>query len=372
MTLPAWRDEAGRYGGSHIRKVRRTRLAHPRRMATAQEGAFLVTAHRIRHALAVLAALLGSLAWTSAGTPLTAAAAVASGCNANTCRWSQEDQGNWQPGSGQSPKCSVCISWPVNADGSVPHLPYYNGYSGRWASTETNWAAGQWSSLPYRSPVFYLCNSCGGPPLQYMAQQLPNNECGVTQDYYTATQGGQGTLTEAQVYLNSYPSGQNGSWWGYNDGPVTGNDQANCDGRWTLLHETGHAFAEGHSSVPSDLMYVRSNNVEQIDGDANDMMGQVYGSGGVTCEDNYCGGNADVKVPLPIGVQPMTPDQIKQMLVEKAVAAAVSVQAEANDAHNIAASEENATIPRGLCASICDPPPGGPAQPKPTPPPLPR
>jgi hypothetical protein len=309
-----------------------------------QEGASLVTQHRIRHALAILAALLGSLAWAGTSTPLTAAAAV-NGCSGSqTCRWTQWYNGNWSPGNG-SPSCNPCVHWPL--DGSDFGDGYWNGWyrQNNWEEHETDWAVNYWNSLQYNSPVFDEINQCGcASQLQYQSTSLQAGVCGWT----TSNADSNNIVTSATVYLGTNVN--------YTDGP---NNQGICDVRHVLLHETGHVMAEGHSSMAGDLMYGGYNQIEAIDQDAQSMLAAVYGTYAGGCDSGYCGGNADIAIPAPIYLNHLTAAQIEQAVVGKTVAATKSVEAEQKDANNIKASAWNQVPKPTFCGSICDPPPGG-------------
>jgi len=273
-------------------------------------------------------------------------AAAATNCaNNNTCRWTQMENGNWQPNSNQNPSCSPCVSWPPDPNGGgIQNVAYWNSWQGQGSmfDNEVNWAANQWGSQQYYSPSVYECN-CSNTPINYNAESLPASLCGSTYLNYSVSQGNQGNITGATVYLNSNA--------GYVDGPSKGSA---CDLRNTLLHETGHVFGEGHSSVQSDVMYPHNNNIEAIDQDAQNMMAAIYGTYEAGCTSDYCGGNADVN--LPVTVHPVTTAQLEQIVQEKARDAEASHQAEKADSVNIAISLQQQVYPQPL---------GQPAQPMP-------
>jgi hypothetical protein len=269
-----------------------------------------------RRALAIGAlAAIAATGWLGAARPIGAEAA--SSCSgAQTCRWTQESNNNWQPGSG-SPNCSPCVRW-ANVNGTYQRLSYYNAFSsGSMWQHEGDWAVAQWSSLQYVSPTFSKCG-CGAP-LQLQAKDLGSGLCGWTDYSWDAS----GNLTKATVYLNS------NSAVSYIDGPS--NDQR-CDLRNVFLHEVGHAFGEGHSSITTDLMATHSNNVETIDADAQNMMAAVYGTYGgcSSCQ-------ADIGSPVPLN--PLTPQQIKDAIVDKTNEQVAAAQAVAADGVNIVGSQ---------------------------------
>jgi hypothetical protein len=277
--------------------------------------------------------------------------AAATNCANNTCRWTQGNNGNWPNGS-SNPNCSPCVSWPPSQSGGIADLSYRNpwrGASGDQAmfDHEVNWAIGQWSSLQYYSPVFSEdnCSNCNDT-LTFAATSLSTSLCGRTTYNYSVTQGGQADLTSATVFLNTNV--------GYTDG--ANNVDGVCDLRWTLLHEDGHVFGEGHSGVPSDLMYKDDNNVETIDADAQNMMAQVYGTYEAGCTSD-CGHSALTLPQAPVTLHPMTLAQIEQAVKDKLAAAQNSAVAAEQDGSNIA---DNATPCHGVrVGTVCSimPPP---------------
>lgn len=293
--------------------------------------------------LTVMAAQIGI------GGTLAASASTAGGCDNGTCRWTQLENGNW-PDNSSDPSCSPCASWPVNGDGSVQNVYYFNAWQGQGSmfENETNWAANTWGNEPYESPTTEECNGCG-TSITYNAQSMASNLCGQTYLSYNVTQGGQAAITGATVYLNTNAAD------GYVDGP---SDSRACDLRDTLLHETGHVFGEGHSSVNSDLMYPATNNVESVDQDAEDMMAEVYGSYEAGCTSDYCGGNADINVPSPVVLHPMTSAQLEQVLLNKAADARNAYLAEKADAVNMVNSMEQQVWPQPFAQTAPPPPPG--------------
>lgn len=300
---------------------------------------------RLRATVAALAVVVGALAWFGSVKPLTASATV-NGCSSSSvCRWTEMFNNDW-PNNGGSPYCNPCQAWVYDFTGS-----YNNAWYGTHSSfeNEVNWAANYWSDEQFNSPWFQEangCNGCGSPVLWYSAQGMGSNTCG-----YTVIDNGNNypNITTATVWLNSNLS--------YTDGPREGN--APCDLRDTLLHETGHVTGEGHSSVSSDLMYAYQNDVEVIDQDAQNMLAAVYGTYEGGCSGDYCGGNADIAVPTPIYLRPMSPAQLETTVLEKAQAGVRSVQAERADAGNIAQSMEQVPHPT-LCPSTkCEGPAGG-------------
>jgi len=267
---------------------------------------------RVRHVAAALPVVAMALAWVGPATPITAAAASCT--DSKTCRWTQMDNNDWSPGSG-SPYCSPCVRWPN--DGTQYHNHYYNPWYGQGSmfEHETDWAMATWSSLQYKSPVFYEANSCNcGYQVGYGAINLGSGLCGRTNLTWSGS-----TVTGATVYLNTAAR--------YVDGPASGGP---CDVRNTLLHETGHVFAEGHSSVASDVMYPSNNNVEAIDQDANNMMLTVYGAyeGCGSCQ-------ADV----PFDTRSSTPNQTLDAIQSKEKTLVTSVSAPVADRNNMANSD---------------------------------
>lgn len=83
-------------------------------------------------------------------------------------------------------------------------------------------------------------------------------------------------------------------------------------------------------------MYTSNNNVETIDGDAQDMMAQVYGSYDAGCTDSYCGGHAAINLPSsPVVVHPLTAAQLQAVLQRKAQDAESAANAERADVQNM-------------------------------------
>jgi hypothetical protein len=270
-------------------------------------------------AVAVLAT-----AWLAPATTHLTAYAADSCTGAQSCRWTQESNNNWSPGNG-TPGCNPCVHWPT--DGSDFANMYDNSFygSGSMWEHDVDWAARTWSSLQYNAPNFdeLQTSGCGcGYQLQYGVQSLASTLCGWTQIFWDSS----GIMTSADVWLSSNAP--------YVDGPT----REDCDLKDTLLHETGHAFGEGHSSIGADLMYPSNNSVEAIDQDALNMMATVYG----TYAGDGCGGCQAGTHGHAVGTAGLDLNQIAFAIEVKNESAALAAQAAVSDAQNAAGSEKSA------------------------------
>jgi hypothetical protein len=269
---------------------------------------------------------LGGVAFNAAFSQLPVAA-WDSCANNNTCRWSQLNNNNWQPNSGQDPNCyNSCQLWEQD---SANHLPYWNGWHGTNSAEEhaVDWAEGMWNGVPENTPSFYKCN-CGGTYVQFNGYtDLGPTACAQTTP--TSTQSGSVQfLNNVQIVLNN---DNNVSWF---NGPPTGSYHIGCDWKSVFLHEIGHQYGEGHSSVYSDIMYPVDHDIYSIDQDAHNMLAYVYGypqSGCQSCQVYL----ANQQVPLRY----MSPAQLAQALEYKVQGAEAAAQAAQADASNQANSE---------------------------------
>jgi hypothetical protein len=273
----------------------------------------------------------------------TPAAAAMNCANNNTCRWTQMQNGNWQPNSNMNPNCNPCVKWSY---GARDYLPYWNGWTGTgaWEEHDTDWAMNSWSQLPYDTPTFYkMCNGCATPLVTYGYTSMgATGPCGLTTPSYDSA----GYLTQITIDLNFDKNNF--------DGPIPGNYSPNdsCDAKNALLHETGHAFGEGHSSFSTDVMYASNTDRYAIDQDAQNMLGIVYGSWEGGCSSN-CGQAGTDGPPLPVVVHPMTPGELETALIDKATAAKSAVLALEQDWGSTATTvERKATCPT---AAACAP-----------------
>jgi matrixin len=191
---------------------------------------------------------------------------------------------------------------------------------------EVDWAVRTWNAVQECTPTFVDVGSSGWS-VEYNAQSMPVGKCGLTQYPNGNATGSSYILNTVTIWLNTNMY--------YYDGPVPSNAPSNsCDLRWTLLHETGHSYGEGHSSVKSDVMYPTDNDVVSIDPDAHHMLAAVYGySTPSNC--NSCQFDANLYTGLP-PLHPMNPTSYQNTWVTKGLAEEQSVVSAANDSGNIA------------------------------------
>jgi hypothetical protein len=193
--------------------------------------------------------------------------------------WTQLDTNNWPEGDGANPDCTKirCVRWPKSGS-------EYDWYEGQWtyliksedwfhhAATE---AMTNWSYQPYRSPVFdESYASCSVRQVCMNTKPLVPKLCGVTTVYPDESN----ILYRAVIWMNSTKA--------WSDGPVAG---VPCEVNSTSHHEFGHAFAEGHSAVDSDLMYWEWQNLAyDVDADAAAGLRGIYGALSSTSPSNPC------------------------------------------------------------------------------------
>jgi len=214
----------------------------------------------------VVALLVGCSAFALLGVR---PAAAASNCaNNNTCAWTQIDNGNWQPNSNQDPHCySSCKQWAQNCDARLGYWDMWYG-TGNVFEQKTDWAVRTWNSVPECTPN-YSKTGDNTAPIQYAATSMGKyGLCGSTV--------ANGYQNGSVIYIQSVSINLN-SDKDYYDGPVPSSDDHGCDLPHVDLHETGHSFGEGHSSVTSDVMYPNDNGVVSIDADAHHMLAATYG-----------------------------------------------------------------------------------------------
>jgi hypothetical protein len=225
----------------------------------------------------------GALAAVVIGAALLAARpGVAHAKTGPGARWTQQDNGNY-PASTSNPNCSPCLKW----DNDLYWVTYFNAFTQPTFRKATDAAVSQWSSQPYRSPAFVKDQSKGGNAnLVVTANDLSSygKVCGIE---FTSYNSGTRAIFRTRVYLNTRMPF-------YTDPAVGG-----CNVTTTLLHEVGHAFAEGHSSLTTDLMYKAAKTSNQsIDADAKAMLAAVYGplprSGGCNAVSSLVGSAAKV------------------------------------------------------------------------------
>jgi hypothetical protein len=213
------------------------------------------TAHRNRRAKALPAAVLVMIA------VLVVRPGPAKALTGPGARWTQQDNGDW-PTHSSNPNCGPCLKW----DNDLYWVTYFNGFAQATFKRAADGAVSQWSSQPYRSPAFVKDQSKSGDAnLVISAKDLSSlgKPCGIE---YTSYVLGTRAIYQTRVFLNAAQRF-------YTDPSVGG-----CNVTTTLLHEVGHAFAEGHSSLTTDLMYraARTSN-QSVDADAKAMLAAVYG-----------------------------------------------------------------------------------------------
>lgn len=282
---------------------------------------------RVTLGMLSLASAIGA-AGTSAALSQVPVRAFDSCANSNTCRWTQIDNGNWQPNSGMDPSChSHCEMWWQTSD---DRLPYYNSWSGTGSIFDhaVDWAAATWDQVPEDTPNFYRSSNSSGAYVVYTATSLGSGVCGLTHVASEYQSGSMYFLQVVDIYVNSDAL--------YYDGPVPGNaDQSktNCDIRSSMLHETGHSYGEGHSSVNADVMYPHDNDATSIDGDATNMLAQVYGYPQSGCD------SCQFTITTPIPLRPMSPTQLATAMENKATAVKLAAASIAADSQNMSDNE---------------------------------
>lgn len=300
----------------------------------------------MRRQLAVLCASLLALAAALGLAPLHAAAT--DNCTSNTtCTWTQWNNNSWPLGS-SDPHCyNSCFAWPQDCRSN---LPYWNGWTGQnnYYEHEVDWAVNQWNGVAECTPSFHKVGSGQGWSTQYASASLAAGLCGQT-SYTGYASGSTFVITSSTVLLST-----NARF--YDGPPPAGAPSNSCDIKWTLLHETGHTYGEGHSSVGSDVMYPTDNHGHSIDGDAHHMLAEVYGypsSGCPSCQFN-------LGVPGGLGIPPlhnMTPTELVGVgtsRVDGAYNGAWNTYDDAGDSatntENDAACVGNAASPNVKCA----------------------
>lgn len=289
----------------------------------------------------------------TAGVAQTPVAAATNCANWNTCRWTQYDNGNWQPNQNMNPYCGACYQWWQRSNAILYYWNAFRG-TGSFLENDVNWAAHTWTSVPEDTPSFSEDMGSGGNDATYYngGQSYGPDICASTFITGSQAQGSVYYISYVNIYLNSNKT--------YYDGRPPSNAPAgSCDAKSTFLHETGHSYGEGHSSVQSDVMYPHNNGVYAIDQDAHNMLAAVYGyPGSASC--NSC--QADIQPPpLPITIQPMTLAQLQQALANKANAAAAAANDLVQDGSSTEQNAANDAASLTTCPPTrCDGPPPSP------------
>lgn len=253
-------------------------------------------------------------------TPVAAAQDCA---NNNTCNWTQADSQTDWPNTTSDPHCyNYCVRWNLDCSYSEEYLNNWTDGS-VWEST-ADWAQHTWDGVPECTPTFNkAANSSSAWLTQVGAQSLPGNPppCGQwqPQGYQSGSSfiltGGTVVVNSSQRFTSSVSPGV-------------------CNIRNTFLHETGHMYGEGHSSVQSDVMYKDTDQGNTaIDGDAHAELAAIYGEPSASgC--NSCQFNTDLWLN-PVFVHQMSADSYAQMAQAKAGA---TIQA-AKDAEAMASTQ---------------------------------
>jgi len=275
----------------------------------------------LRRVVPAVMALCVSMGAVGIGTalPVSAAMNCATTNNTTTCNWTQIDNGNW-PANSSDPNCNDtsgdstrgCQEWLQDCSQT---LYYSNGWSSNrnyWMFSVVNWAANTWNSVPQCTPSFHESES-GNALVSYYSGHLGTYSsttapCAET-FVYSTNQGGVGAIDHVNIVAN-----EDVGWY---QSPPPNDGHINCNMKSAQLHETGHSYGEGHSSVAGDLMYPWDNNTTAIDQDAHAMLAAVYGTGAPAC--TSC--QYDLWLHLP-DVHPLSPVAYEQMVTTKALAAA--------------------------------------------------
>ena len=212
----------------------------------------------MRKVLVVLSVTLVVLA----GVP----AALAKGPGPNNS-WTQL-QNTYVPGQSGSPYCNPCVRWVIGSSYHSGYWSYHVGGSSLY-HTRTRSAVADWGAQQYRSPVFTEHNgTCTSDDVCVTAAYLDPRYCG----WAVVHNNTSGYIDHATVELTS-----NGAR-PYVDGPPAPKS-SQCDLAWTMHHEVGHAYSEGHSGVYNDLMNPNQTLAprEKVDADAQAELRAVYG-----------------------------------------------------------------------------------------------
>jgi hypothetical protein len=190
-----------------------------------------------------------------------------------SCRYTQISNNNWPSGS-TDPDChNMCMWWP-----RAPQTgdPIYISYTLQVGNTnraqfysDAQSALYAWSGQPYNSPWAHDCsadNSCGNPSIFVRGGHYGNSQsAGCGQSNVINYASNNGVFSTYSDYNFDQPFSQGTNNYGA------------CNAIATIYHEVGHTFTEGHSTVPSDVMYWQNQSVTTIDGDAQRYLNAMYG-----------------------------------------------------------------------------------------------
>jgi len=172
------------------------------------------------------------------------------------CQWTQLDN-SWPQNN--YPSCSPCTAYRRNLTLSAS-INQSNTNQITFHDDMAN-AVYNWSGQTYNSPWFNDCK-CGSAFLNINATHQGAGVCGeggVTTDSNNAIVGAYANYNIDTTYVDSP------------------NSAGKCDARSVAVHEVGHAFTEGHSSYPSDVMNWQDCQCITVDQDAQSMLNAVYG-----------------------------------------------------------------------------------------------
>jgi hypothetical protein len=240
----------------------------PWEVARAHEAARRRPRRRLGPTLAALLAAILASAGAVALTPARPVAAQQScfqddagkGPNGTNweCQWTQLEN-SWPDNN--YPSCSPCVAYrrylTLNASinqSNANHVAFHDDMAN---------AVYSWSGQPYNSPWFNDCK-CGSAFLNINAAHYGAGICGEGGVTYDSNNGNAIVGAFANYNIDAT----------FVDSP---NSAGTCDARSVAVHEVGHAFAEGHSSYPSDVMNWKDCQCATIDQDAQSMLNAVYG-----------------------------------------------------------------------------------------------
>jgi hypothetical protein len=186
------------------------------------------------------------------------------------CQWTQLEN-SWPDNN--FPSCSPCVAYgrylTLNASinqSNVNRVAFHDDMAN---------AVYSWSGQTYNSPWFNDCK-CGSAFLNINAYHYGAGVCGEGDVSYDSSSL---NIVGASADYNIDVT--------YVDSP---NSAGTCDARSTAVHEVGHAFTEGHSSYPSDVMNWKDCMCATIDQDAQSMLNAVYGPENSSSSDSSGGG----------------------------------------------------------------------------------
>jgi hypothetical protein len=299
---------------------------------------------RRRHLLSIAAA--GGLAAVAfgAGLPFSrgfVTASAQSNCtDNNNCAWTQIENGNWQPGQNQNPDCgTACDEWGPDCSSTLTYFNPWSGQNNPWEH-EVDWAQNMWNSVQECTPTFRKASS---GQVTYGATSQTRGTCAITNNSGYQSGNVRVITSSAINFNNSVPN--------YDGPPPSTAPWYSCNIKTGALHETGHSYGEGHSSILSDIMYPVQRGAVTIDADAHHMLAAVYGyasgSGCNSCQYNI----ANFGAPP---IRQMGPTYFAQSVVNKATGAAGVATSSAAGATDTANNGEQDAVGGYLAAKECE------------------